>query len=170
MIRFPLAGVSIAAVIIVSLAGCCTSPPLAEKYFDRGRSPEEAVRMFRYAVEAKQYGAAYRCLTTRFREDHSESELALAIRFGSWDGKGIRALIVDAQQDTTPPSEVVQGFRVDEAAWVTLVSIDDPDDLASSFQELSLFVWFEDGEWRVDPDRSDRPGLESFFGEFSSAP
>jgi len=154
------------AAIALSLlvAGCCTTVPDGEKYFDRSRSAGETVRLFRYSVEAKQYGAAYRCLCTVFREKHTERELSLAVRYGSFEGRGLREFILEADQD--PRSEPVQGFPPERAQWVTLVFFVDPADPATSTIEHSLFVVFEDGEWRIDPE-TNRPQHEQFFRDLS---
>ena len=141
------------------------TPPSAEKYFHRSRSPEETVRLFRYAVEAKQYDAAYRSMTTSFRERYTRRELSLAVRYGSWDGRGIRSVVVESYQK--PGWEDVRGLPTGEAAWVTLVDFDDPEDPATDSRELSLFLHYEDGEWRIDPEQQ-RPEYESFFGDFSA--
>jgi hypothetical protein len=146
------------------LAGCCTSPPNGEKYFDRRQSAGESVRLFRYSVEAAQYGAAYRCLVASFREKHSERELSLAVRYGSFEGRGLREFIVSAEQD--PRSEAVQGLPPERAQWVTLVFFEDPEDPATSTIEHSLFVILEDGEWRIDPETT-RPQHEQFFRDLS---
>jgi hypothetical protein len=150
---------------LVASAGCCTAPPDGEKYFDRARSPGEAVRLFRYSVEAKQYDVAYRCFTERFRERHSAREVSLAFRFGSYEGHGLRRIIVEALQDERV--ERVDGTSPEEASWVTLVYFVDPEDDSSNFEELSLFVRREGGEWRIDPDiqRQEQQAID-----FSRAP
>jgi len=150
--------------LILSLAGCCTTVPDGERYFDRRTSAAETVRLFRYSVEAKQYAAAYRCLSAGFREKHSERELSLAVRYGSFEGRSLRHFIVSAEQD--PRSESVQGLPPARAQWVTLVYFEDPEDPATSTIEHSLFVLLEDGEWRIDPETT-RPQHEQFFRDLS---
>lgn len=146
------------------VAGCCTTVPAGEKYFDRRVSAAETVRLFRYSVEAKQYGAAYRCLSSAFRAKHSERELSLAVRYGSFEGRGLREFILEAVQDAR--SEPVQGLPPGRAQWVTLVFFEDPTDPATSTIEHSLFVLLEEGEWRIDPE-TNRPGYERFFRDLS---
>lgn len=63
------------ALIVVALfascwlAGCCTAPPRAEKYFDRAIDPVNCFRMFQYAIEARQYDVAHKCLTEKSRQE-----------------------------------------------------------------------------------------------------
>jgi hypothetical protein len=146
------------------LAGCCTAAPDGEKYFDRSRSAAETVRLFRYSVEAKQYGAAYRCLCAGFRAKHTEREFSLAVRYGSFEGRGLRDFILEADQDSR--TEPIQGLAPGRAQWVTLVFFLDPEDAATDSIEHSLFVLFEDGEWRIDPE-TNRPQQEQFFRDLS---
>ena len=160
--RSGLGVVTLWVLLYGGVPGCCTTPPPGEKFFDRARSPEESVRLFRYAIEAKQFDVAYRCLSARFQERHSPTELSLALRFGSWNGIGLRRLVMESEQD-----ERVEGVRgLADAVWVTLIHWDDPEDPASAFQELSLFVTLEGKEWRIDPERL-RPDYEAWFRTYS---
>lgn len=159
MVR-PAAGAALALL----LTGCCAVVPDGEKYFARNRSADETVRLFRYSVEAGQYGGAYRCLTASFREKHSEREFSLAVRYGSFQGRDLHELIVGATQDEE--AEPVQGFPPARAVWITLIDVEDPEDDASDVHEHSLFVLLEGGQWLIDPEMS-RPQHESFFREMS---
>lgn len=151
------------AALTLVVAGCCATVPRAEKYFDRS-SPRECVRMFRYAVDSKQYDAAYDCLVDGFRARYSERDFSLAVRYGRIDDLKIRELIVESAQDRREDS--VPGLPPADARWVTLIYLVDPDDPATEVFAHSLLVVREDGEWRIDPEKV-RQDYRDLFPEYS---
>ncbi len=146
-----------------SLGGCCSVAPRAEKFFDR-TSPTETVRMFRYAVEAGQWDAAYLCLVPEFREQYSELEFSLAIRYGSQYERNVRDLIENAFQ--LPGDHAIPGVnpQLEEARAVTVVFFSDPEDPATDTWEQALYLRREENEWRIDLQKD--PGM---MQNFSSA-
>ncbi|MFQ5653402.1 MAG: hypothetical protein ACE5GW_01560 [Planctomycetota bacterium] len=128
--------------------GCRTAPPAAEKYFDR-LSPMGTVKLFQYAVEAKQYPAAYRCLTPEVQEELSPMLFGLFLKYGrvgELGGMRARELITEAWRH--PSEERVPGEP--DARWVTLIYEADAD--APPIEVSVLLVLLGD-EWLLDLKR-----------------
>lgn len=62
------------------LAGCASCPP-PDRHFGL-RSPLDAMRYLRYAVETGYWGEAYGCLTRESRDKYSRMKFEVALRFG----------------------------------------------------------------------------------------
>ena len=73
LLALTISALTISSLTILGAAGCCITPPAAERYFDRA-TPMGTVKMFQYAVETKQFATAYACMTPR---DHEEMGLSL---------------------------------------------------------------------------------------------
>jgi hypothetical protein len=105
-------------LILVSLAGCKHIPDV-DRHFQRSAALE-TVRYFRYAIDASQYDAAYRCLSETTREQISALAFQALIRFvdvPQLDDLGLRDLLVDSSIDDGV--EVPPGGGQDR--WITLI-------------------------------------------------
>ena len=162
-------GVLFFSFMTIALVGCCASVPKPDRYFDR-LSPDQTVRMFRYAVETKQDRFAYDCMVDSFRSEHSATEFSLALRFGRLEGEPLRKMISNSQQ--LSGYEPIPGVPPQQAQAVTVIYFFGDDELPD-FDEIPLYLKFEatgeGGEWRIDPAKDVRL-LESFSGEVSRAP
>jgi len=133
----------LAALLLTLSAGCCVTPPPADKYFDRS-SASDTLRFFQYAVETGQYQFAYQCLDSESRERVSEGSFEASIRWArveALDGSHMWRVIADAFR--VPEVERIPGDP--EARWVTLVHFREDDTY-----EISLRIAPEEGEWRID--------------------
>ena len=166
MFHLRLISLLVMVSVTLGIAGCCSVAPRADKFFHRN-SPEESIRMFRYAVEAGQWEFAYACLTTELQEQYSELELSLMVRFGSQQGKNLRDLIENALQ--LPGSHAIPGADPALARSVTVVFFEDPDDPATDSYEQALFLAKEGREWRIDLTK-DPALMQNFSGELPPLP
>ena len=130
------------------VSGCCGAPaPRAEKFFDRS-TPAHAVRMLRYAVEAEQWDAVHACMTEAWREQNSQTAMALAIQYGTWSGHTIEEWIVEAEQYDGWQVFRPGGDPTREYAAVILEVI-----WPEEFLVHALWLEREGDEWRVAIDK-----------------
>ena len=117
--------------------------------------------MFRYAVEAGQWEAAYACLVPELQEQYSRFEFSLAIRYGSQNDRNLRDLIEGALQ--LPGDNAIPGVdpHEEEARAVTVVFFSDPEDPATDTWEQALYLRRDQEEWRIDLQKD--PGLMQNF-------
>ena len=100
VLGFSVLGLSVLGFSGLGFSGCCVTPPLAEKYFDRSTSLG-TVKMFQYAVETRQFTAAYYCADPNARDKHSETKFKLYLKLAKieeWDGLSPLEFIPGAQR------------------------------------------------------------------------
>lgn len=95
------------------LAGCCITPPLAERYFDRS-TPLGTVKMFQYSVETEQFDTAYACTTPEDREQMTPTQFQIGtyLSLDEINGYSLREFLANATRLRTSVSE--------ESAFVVL--------------------------------------------------
>lgn len=131
-------------ILILLLPGCISNAPDADRHFYRN-SALDTVRLFRYAIDAKQNSAAYDCLTKNVQAQISPLAFDALVRFvdvPELGGVGLKELLMDSSIDQIV--EPVSG--AEKCRWVTLIwSSDD------QFIEYSLMlIPDESGTWWID--------------------
>ena len=114
----------LAMIAIVLVCGGCAHVPDVDRHF-KLHNAYETVRYFRYAIDAGQYGAAYRCLSPESQQQISKLAFEAMLRFvdvPELGGIGLKNLLVDSTVDSHV--EVVSSGQPQK--WVTLIwSCDD---------------------------------------------
>ncbi|MGE4603111.1 MAG: hypothetical protein AAEJ65_09425, partial [Planctomycetota bacterium] len=133
-----------AMIAIVLVCGGCAHVPDVDRHF-KLHNAYETVRYFRYAIDAGQYGAAYRCLSPESQQQISKLAFEAMLRFvdvPELGGIGLRNLFVDSTVDSHV--EVVSSGQPQK--WVTLIwSSDD------RFIEYSLLLApSPSNQWQID--------------------
>jgi len=129
--------------IYLLCSGCCHVPDVDRHFKTDG--PHEAVRYFRYAIDAGQYSAAYRCLSATTQDRISELAFEAMLRFSDVPQLGdipLLELLVFSSIDPVPePISVGQPEQ-----WVTLIWSSE-DQLI----QYSLFLQPDSaGRWQID--------------------
>ncbi len=89
-----------AAAFTATLGGCCAPVPAPERYFHR-ETPIGTATFFRYAVETKQYEAAYACLAPATQKRMTLARFRSFLRwwrFAEWDDLSVRDFIIEGRQ------------------------------------------------------------------------
>jgi len=142
-----LGSTSLACVVSVALAGCC-SHPLPDHYWDPTRDALETLRGFVYALETSNWDYAYDRLTRHSREEYVGGRRWASVKF-----PGLKLTRVPGSELSVYDA-IVRCVRnrgelneSQDRADIRVVSI-------SQTQALELRVFFlrEEGEWRVDLD------------------
>ena len=130
--------------ILLIIVGGCAHVPEVDRHFKRHHA-HETVRYFRYAIDAGQYEAAYRCLSASSQTQVSPLAFEAMLRFidvPELGGIGLRCMLVDSTVDSR--AEVVEAGQPQR--WVTLVWSSE-----ESYIEYSLFLQpNEDDQWEID--------------------
>ena len=136
------------ALLVLLAAGCCATAPPAEKYFSR-RSPVGTAWLFRYAVETRQYQAAWESLIPENREQVSVGKLGFAMRWyepDSWGGVTLEEYLREAQWTflDEEKSDLPNG-----RAWV-VIEYDVEGGENNIYHEFKLLRRDPEADWLID--------------------
>lgn len=138
----------LALVCCPLLGGCCVTVPAADKYFDQS-TPHNALRMFQYAIETKQYPAAYACLGAETQDSVSLAKFKLAVRFATleqWDSLSLYDFIVNGVQHASLDHPQILGPG---SHGVTVVFLPEDDD-GTPVEQAVTMLREADGRWALD--------------------
>ncbi len=129
--------------IYLLFGGCCHVPDVDRHFSTDG--PYETVRYFRYAIDAAQYPAAYRCLTGTSQDRVSALAFEAMLRFADVPQLGdipLKELLVYSSID--PVTEPISAGEPDQ--WVTLIWSSE-----EQLIEYSLLLQPDStGQWQID--------------------
>ncbi len=134
----------LALCCIYLLCGGCCHVPDVDRHF-RTDGPYETVRYFRYAIDAGQYPAAYRCLSATSQDRVSALAFEAMLRFADVPQLGdipLMELLVASSIDPVP--EPISVGEPDQ--WVTLIWY-----CEDQLIEYSLMLQPDsEGQWQID--------------------
>ncbi len=113
--------------LCLTVGGCCSAAPPVDKYFQRS-GPLEATHFLRYAVEARQWEAAYGCLAARTRDQLSLSKFKAMLRW--------------VTIPETPDVEVGEFLIAAQEVWL--------DERPASSREARVWLGYQSSDTTVD--------------------